>query len=164
MFLYAAAQLLFSHKNLDVNYRYVQNKHQDYTTPRMQVNDTNVYETTLTQTIKYGDTDKVDLIIKHPSFNPYKSQTKKAIFLSVSKCQISTFNKLLNLGIYDVNLKNSNGESLLVQAIDLRSTKIVSEILKNKKFDSDKSDIRRAFIQSFKSPRNDYYDLMMVIW
>ena len=124
--------------------------HRDFQNARLMYyipNEERLYTTTLFNSITSNYTEKVDLIINHPSFNKEKSQLKRSIFLSAEKNRLHIFRKLIKLKNDDANLINYNNGSLLFFAVKNKSKYIVSEILKNPKFDSNKSCIVDAFME-----------------
>lgn len=144
------SKILISSKNLDVNYEtsgqtvkekdnlYEFRKYKDERLMYYLPNDERTYTTTLINAINSNYIEKVELIINHPSFHEAKSQLKKSIFLSVEKDNLQIFQKLIKLKNDDVNLINSNNDSLLFIAVKNKSKNIISEILKNPKFNAEK--------------------------
>ena len=106
-------------------------------------------ETTLLNAVNLDDIAKIDLIVQHPSFDIVKSQLKTAISISLSKNKLLIFRKLIKFVGDDVNIVDYNGKSLLHYSALNLSNEIVHEILSNPNFDSKKSDILEAFIQSY---------------
>ena len=124
------------------------------------LNQTILYETTLTRAVTDGRLDKVDLIISHPSFDQYKSDLKAAIFITIQKNNVEMFNKLLSITNNDVNMTDQIGNSILVNASKICSLSIIDEILKNESFDPEKSGINRAFYEIFMSSKQSKFNII----
>ncbi|KAK8842926.1 hypothetical protein M9Y10_025792 [Tritrichomonas musculus] len=158
--------LLFSIKDLDVNYKIIKNVgrspdiSQRSKNGPAQLNAFSFFETTLTNAVNKGDIELIDLIVNHPSFDPIKSNLKMAIFNSIKKNNIEIFNKLSSIKNYDINMFNLKGESLLVSAVMSNNQMIIDEIFKNENFDSEKSNLQSAFIQSFTVKKDFSLDIM----
>lgn len=127
-------------KQLDVNYKYLRDN-----------DDKNKsFETTLINAVNKEDKEKIELIIKHPSFDPDKSQIKAALFTSIVTNNISIFKSLLLRINNDVNICSQSQLSLLLFSINYNRDQIVEEIINNKNFDLNKNNILFAFIQTYQ--------------
>ena len=111
------------------------------------------YKTTaLVHLTRINDVDKIDMILKHPSFDKYKSDVYTAIFYSVAENNIVLFRKLIQLIDGDINIYDKKGRSLLVVAAIHSSGDIIDELLNDPQFDPQKGQICQAFIESFSNP------------
>ena len=123
---------LLSIKSLDVNYI-------DYTS----------FKTPLIDAVLSNDIEKVDLIINHPSFDKNKSQLKTALKETIVNDRKDIFIKLFKGFENDLNTFQIDNRNLLDFAAINSNQDIIAEILKNPKFDSKKSDILKAFVDSY---------------
>lgn len=109
------------------------------------------YQTTLKSAVINKDDEKIDVIIKHHSFDQIKSQLTKAITLSIIQKDIKNFKKLIELKDNDINLiLPSENISLLNFAISKKSAEITLEILDSPNFKTNQNAIQNTFEQIIK--------------
>ena len=102
----------------------------------------------LLHSVEINDVDKIDMIIGHPSFDVYKSQVNKALFIAARRNNINVFQKLIKLIDNSTNIYNDNKVSLISYAAMKLSGDIVDAII-------DKNDqICDAFVQSYSNTKN----------
>ncbi|KAK8840572.1 hypothetical protein M9Y10_030782 [Tritrichomonas musculus] len=137
---------LISVKELDVNARFdaMKANHWSSSQWKQEIEPT----TSLLHSIPNNNTQKVDIIINHPTFDPIKSQLKMALFKSIDQNKGEIFKKLLKLVNNDVNIYNQNGDSLFLYAVVNGCHEIVSRIVDNPTFDAKKSNLYKAFMIS----------------
>ena len=72
---------------------------------------------------------------------------KEAIFMACRKhnIDIDIFYKMLKFIDYDINIQNELGHSLFEVAFGFKNRILITEILKNEKFDSRKSNLKHQF-------------------
>ena len=167
------AEQLFELSFLDVNYKFIHPKDKNQEGNNYQFNMyTNhiketiknkstlyLFETTLIHAVINNDIQKIDLIIKHPSFNPIKSQVKVAMFASVNTKNLNVFRTLLSIVGNDVNIRSQSEETLLSYSIRCKCEEITEEIINDKSFDCQKNDIVKSFLQTFtfNEPEENQY-------
>ena len=149
---------LLSVNSIDINYDTDDINRREVLSSQIKNNDCDSYfsyeihqtrETNLTSAVILNDIEKVHLIIQQPTFDKVKSQLKTAILFSVENNEIEIFKELIQLVDNDVNMSDFEGKSLLFHSIAHASDDIMTEILNHPNFDSKKSDILSAFIESF---------------
>ena len=129
-------KVLFSLEYLDVNY--IDTK-------------LNTYNTTLINAVILKEYEKVDLIIKHHSFNKNKSQLTRAILISIKQKDVKIFKTLMGLVNNDVNIYiTSENSSLFEYALNKESIDVAFEIINNPNFKIDQNYIQCAFEQVCK--------------
>ena len=167
------SKLLSTVKSLDVNYLYTN----EYVRHRsiFEFGSFSVFESqkleepqqeeqvlisTLLNSIKNNDIDKIDLIINHPSFDRTKSRLIKSIFAAIEDDQYEIFVKLIKSIDNDVNICDSNRKFLLNFAIENKRTKIAKYILDCPNLDTNNIDILEVF--SFYVKNNNDESLIMM--
>lgn len=167
------SRLLSTVKSLDVNYLYTK----EYVRHRsiFEFSSFSVFESqkleeppqegqilisTLLNSIKNNDIDKIDLIINHPSFDRTKSRLIKSIFATIEDDQYEMFEKLIKSIDNDVNICDSNRKFLLNFAIENKRTKIAKYILDCPNLDPNNIDILEVF--SFYVKNNNDESLIMM--
>ncbi|KAK8880443.1 hypothetical protein M9Y10_003117 [Tritrichomonas musculus] len=151
------AKQLYEDDSLDINYINTHSCKQEKKTffyyyddedDFYQKKETNQYETALIHAVNQNQLELVDMIVKHPLFDPVKSQVNEAIFASVENNSTDIFEYLLKLVNNDVNIYNQRHQSLLFYTIICDNKEFFSKILNSDTFDSHKSDILDSFIKA----------------
>ncbi|KAK8835201.1 hypothetical protein M9Y10_002081 [Tritrichomonas musculus] len=88
------------------------------------------------------------LILNHPRFDPDKNDLVSCLFGLCRQNELTPFNSVLNLLNDDVNLRNNQGTTLLVESIKMRTDTIAQAIMGNPNFDPYLSDVKTAFAYS----------------
>ncbi|KAK8894590.1 hypothetical protein M9Y10_023026 [Tritrichomonas musculus] len=115
----------------------------------------------LEHSVEINDDAKIDMIINHHSFDIYKSQVNRSIFIAAKNNNINVFQKLMKLIDNDVNIHQDTKENLLSYASRNLSGDIVDLIINNKCSDQ----ILDAFVNTYSSmklekpnkTRNDFF-------
>lgn len=106
-----------------------------------------VYPTSLIHSILNEQFKKAEMIIKHPKFDPIKSNAKTALFLTVEKNNLRIFKSLLDY--FDVNAMNSSSGSLISWCYKYNFADGITFILGDPKFDPVKSHLYELLIEVF---------------
>ena len=128
-----------------------------------EVKSSNFITTPLISAVSRSNSEKIDLIINHPSFDPIKSLVKNAIFITCNRQDTDEFNKLVKLNNNDVNIVSELGTTLLEAAVETGLKSMVTDVLNNETFDAKKSKFIDAFILSFCS-RNYSTEIINVLF
>ena len=145
---------LMSFKSIDVNYVPFQTNDLKY----YYKNGIKIIMTSLRKAIMNNSMSLFDLIIQHPSFVKDKNQLIYDIQIAFYENKIDFLVKLfemINEFDIDINSPIFNGNNALIESIVSKSRiEMISFILNHSKFDSNKSDLLKAFILSYdrKSP------------
>ncbi|KAK8894591.1 hypothetical protein M9Y10_023027 [Tritrichomonas musculus] len=85
----------------------------------------------LEHSVEINDDAKIDMIINHHSFDIYKSQVNRSIFIAAKNNNINVFQKLMKLIDNDINIHQDTKENLLTYASRNLSGDIVDLIIIN---------------------------------
>lgn len=141
------AQLLIESPGLNVNYRAI-----DYLLSQTDL----TFESALLHSLRLKQFIKAELIISHPQFDPIQSNANSAIFLSVKHHNYKIFNALLKY--VDVNLLNSESQSLFEYCCMRNFSQAIDCIINNEKFDPHKSHFTSVIFNMLEGPEGNYGD------
>ncbi|KAK8843709.1 hypothetical protein M9Y10_024774 [Tritrichomonas musculus] len=108
-------------------------------------------ETSLTKAVLNNKYQKVEMIIKHPTFDKLKSNIKEALFISIHLNDSNIFN-LLFQSINDYKIVFPNGKNLLEYLFDVNQLNIWQCLLSISNLEISKDDLLMLYR---KSSRND---------
>lgn len=136
-------------KELDVNYMFLIKDNQENTQNKYSfIKDPkpDEFESALIKCVLNDDTNKLDLLIKHPTFDKNISNVNKAIFLSIKENNLRIFHELINL--IDINEFTYENNKILATVCKQKNINIniIQYILNDPNFDSKKNDFLNAFI------------------